>query len=287
MRRTGPRTILAALALAAALVTTAAADEAPPKPVTPETTPPAQAAAAPEKAAEKPATPERADTPPVTAPSLAALPASPPGGRNLYLPVIQREAKQRGLPPEVADAVARVESAYEPSAIGAAGERGLMQVMPPTATMLGFKGNAAELADPETNIRYGVEYLAGAWKLANGDLCRALMKYRAGHNEERMSPLSIEYCRRARMHLAAIGSPLADGALPAPNFFPGAAGTARSAGAPPVRPGPPRRVAGRLRRTAPVRTASAGAKIWAAHMDRIRAIEARLPWKRGGIMSPG
>jgi hypothetical protein len=119
VRRTGPRTILAALALAAALVTTAAADEAPPKPVTPETTPPAQAAAAPEKAAEKPATPERADTPPVTAPSLAALPASTPGGRNLYLPVIQREAKQRGLPPEVADAVARVESAYEPSAIGA------------------------------------------------------------------------------------------------------------------------------------------------------------------------
>jgi hypothetical protein len=102
-----------------------------------------------------------------------------------------------------------------------------------------------------------------------------------------MSPLSVEYCRRARMHLAAIGSPLADGTLPAPNFFPGATGAARSAVAPPVRPGPPRRLAGRLKRAAPVRTASAGTKIWAAHMDRIRAIEARLPWKRGGIMSPG
>jgi hypothetical protein len=27
--------------------------------------------------------------------------------------------------------------------------------------------------------RYGVSYLAEAWKLANGNLCRALMKYRA------------------------------------------------------------------------------------------------------------
>src|SRR4029453_10151459 len=40
------------------------------------------------------------------------------------------------------------------------------------------------------------------------------MKYRAGWGEERMSPLSVEYCRRARSHLAAIGSPLADKAQP-------------------------------------------------------------------------
>src|SRR5215207_9904448 len=68
--------------------------------------------------------------------------------------------------------------------------------------------------DSETNVRLGVAYLARAWQLANGDVCRALMKYRAGWGEERMTPLSVEYCRRARGHLAAIGSPLADGALP-------------------------------------------------------------------------
>ena len=45
-------------------------------------------------------------------------------------------------------------------------------------------------------------------------MCRALMKYRAGHGEERMSPLSAEYCRRARGYLAAIGSPLVQGAVP-------------------------------------------------------------------------
>jgi hypothetical protein len=37
------------------------------------------------------------------------------------------------------------------------------------------------------------------------------MKYRAGHGEERMTPLSVEYCRRVRAHLAAIGSPIVAG----------------------------------------------------------------------------
>lgn len=40
------------------------------------------------------------------------------------------------------------------------------------------------------------------------------MKYRAGHGEERFTVRSVEYCRRARNHLAAIGSPLASAALP-------------------------------------------------------------------------
>jgi ABC-type uncharacterized transport system substrate-binding protein len=30
------------------------------------------------------------------------------------------------------------------------------------------------------------------------------MKYRAGHGEEQMTPLSVEYCRRAREHLAQV-----------------------------------------------------------------------------------
>lgn len=214
-------------------------------------------------------------------PALIGLP-TPGSARKLYLPLIEREAKLRGLPVDVADAVARVESGYDPGVVGGAGERGLMQVMPPTASMLGFKGSAAELAEPATNIRYGVAYLADAWRLANGDLCRTLMKYRAGHNEERMSPLSVEYCRRARGHLAAIGSPLAAGALPSADFFPG--GAMASVGGEP-RLGRVRRIAGRLRRVGPIRTASVSRRFWAGHMARIRAIEARLPWKRGGIMT--
>lgn len=125
--------------------------------------------------------------------------------RSLYFDIIKREATARGLPADIADAVVRIESGYDPSAVGAVGEVGLMQVRPATAAMLGFQGSNAELAEPEMNIRYGVAYLAKAWRLAEGDLCRALMKYRAGHGEETMTPLSVEYCRRAKVHLAALG----------------------------------------------------------------------------------
>src|SRR5215203_1438460 len=145
---------------------------------------------------------------------LIGMPQTYTAARSRYLALITSEAEQRGLPAALADAVAQVESRYSPNAVGSLGEVGLMQIRPRTAALLGYKGEAAGLAEPETNVRLGVAYLARAWQLANGDVCRALMKYRAGWGEERMSPLSVEYCRRARSHLAAIGSPLADEAQP-------------------------------------------------------------------------
>jgi Transglycosylase SLT domain len=119
-----------------------------------------------------------------------------------------QEAAAHGVPPALVDAVVRIESRYDPAAVGSVGEVGLMQVRPKTAALLGFRGSPAELAEPQTNLRYGVAYLAKAWRLAGGDLCRALMKYRAGHGSETMSALSIEYCRRARLHLVAAGTEL-------------------------------------------------------------------------------
>ncbi|WP_114184782.1 lytic transglycosylase domain-containing protein [Microvirga aerophila] len=136
-------------------------------------------------------------------------------GRRAHLDTIRREAEQAGLPAEIADAVAQVESAYNPRAVGGVGEVGLMQIRPTTAAMLGYRGTLNGLFEPETNIRYGVMYLARSWKLADGNLCRTLMKYRAGHGEERMTQLSVEYCQRVRSHLATIGSPLGAGAVPA------------------------------------------------------------------------
>ena len=218
---------------------------------------------------------------------LAGLPGPLPKGRELYLPIVAEQARQQGLPLDVADAVIRVESAYNPNAIGGVNERGLMQILPTTATLLGFTGPIEGLAEPATNIRLGVRYLAGAWRLAGGDLCRALMKYRAGHNEQRMSALSVEYCRRAKVHLASIGSPLAAGPLPAAEFgfapAPALGQTFAAVGG----GGQVRRVGGRLRRIMPVRSAATSRKFWVAHMSRVKAIEARLPWKRGGIMAGG
>ena len=121
-----------------------------------------------------------------------------------------------------------VESGYNPDAIGGSGEIGLMQIMPSTARMLGFVGSNAELALPETNIHYGVLYLAQAWRLAGGDLCTATMKYRAGHGETRFSYLSVNYCLAVRVKLAARGFAVT-GEIPTPTF--GAPGSAVSSGA--------------------------------------------------------
>lgn len=137
--------------------------------------------------------------------------------RGGYRTLIESEAKREGLAPEIAEAVMAVESGYNPAAIGGVGEIGLMQILPATARMLGFVGSNAELAAPATNIRYGVTYLAQAWRRAGGDLCTAVMKYRAGHGETRFSYLSVDYCRKVRAKLAARGFAVT-GVLPMPTF---------------------------------------------------------------------
>ena len=138
-------------------------------------------------------------------------------GRAEYRGLVEREALAFGLPPALLDAVMAVESRYNSAAVGLDGEVGLMQVMLPTARMLGFTGTPAELAAPAVNVHYGAQYLAGAWRRAGGDLCTATMKYRAGHGETRFSFLSVDYCVRVRAHLAANGVPVT-GTVPQPVF---------------------------------------------------------------------
>jgi hypothetical protein len=220
--------------------------------------------------------------PPPPVEGLVAFPQPYAKGRAVHLRLITREAEQQGLPPAVADAVAHVESAYNPGAVGGVGEIGLMQILPTTASMLGYRGPITGLFEPETNVRYSVAYLAGAWRLANGDLCRALMKYRAGHGEERMTPLSVEYCRRARSYLAGIGSPLGAGALPSADSTPFRAVAGR-------RPSNLRVAALGSPKLSEAQTAALvvarerdrvrkakSRQLWAAHAARLQAIEAKL-----------
>jgi Transglycosylase SLT domain len=193
-----------------------------------------------------------------------ALEAKEPDASKTYRALIKREAEKNGLPPDIADAVAAIESGYDPDAIGGVGEIGLMQVRPGTAAMLGFKGELAELARPDVNIHYGVTYLGEAWRLANGDLCRALMKYRAGHGAEIMTALSMTYCGRARAHLVAAGSPFA-AAISVPFAF-----------------NPALPVAPVAKRGPRIRTAAVSRAFWAAHDARVKAIVKRLEtkWRR-------
>src|SRR5829696_5228533 len=115
-----------------------------------------------------------------------------------------------------------------------------------------------------------------------GDLCRALMKYRPGHGEERFSERSAEYCRRARAHLASIGSPLATAPVPSVNFVPSLAsapGQVRvRVPAPSLASGPGRvRVAGRSARVANAAIRRAQSRqLWAAHDARMKAILSKV-----------
>jgi len=132
--------------------------------------------------------------------------------RAAYLPLIKAAAAREGVPAALADAVAVVETGYNADAVGSSGEIGLMQILPTTARLEGFRGENADLFLAETNVRFAVAYLGRAWAMSGGDVCTALMKYRAGLGETVMSPLSVSYCARARYWLASQGSNLAGAA---------------------------------------------------------------------------
>ena len=189
--------------------------------------------------------------------------------------MVEQEVRKTGLPADIADAVVQVESNYNPSVVGGVGEIGLMQIRPQTAAMLGFRGSIADLAKPEVNIHYGVTYLSKAWRLANGDLCRTLMKYRAGHGENVMTQRSVNYCNRARNHLATLGSPLATGAATPPAIIPA---SVLANNQPKSLLISPKDVYAQYRQGTP----AASRAFWAAHEARIRAVRARIEarWHR-------
>ncbi len=162
-----------------------------------------------------------------------------------------------------------------------------MQVRPSTADMLGFRGSLEQLADPATNIRLGVKYLAGAWQATGGRLCDTLMKYRAGYGENSMSLRSVIYCRRARDYLASIGSPLAIGPgaqIPAitPAMLAADAVLSRSSDiSAPLFLTPAEVI--RLRHGQ--RTAEDSRHFWIAEKAYVRALRSRLEFERQALRS--
>ena len=100
-------------------------------------------------------------------------------------------------------AVLRVESEWNQRLTGSADEIGLMQLQYETAREIGYSGTKAALYDPDTNIQWGVKYLAGAYKLAGGDLCQTSLKYLAGHEISKMTAAARSYCSQVRSYMAA------------------------------------------------------------------------------------
>lgn len=61
---------------------------------------------------------------------------------------------------------------------------GLMQILPDTARSMGHRGPASELLDADTNLKYAVKYLRGAWLVSGGDRDKAVMWYARGYYYE-------------------------------------------------------------------------------------------------------
>lgn len=114
---------------------------------------------------------------------------------------ISRYAETYGVPVALADAVIRVESNFRVHARGRAGEIGLMQIKPATARLMGYTGSAKGLYNPETNIKYGMKYLARAYRLGGGSTCRTALKYNAGHAATRMTGATSAYCGKIKRHI--------------------------------------------------------------------------------------
>jgi len=117
--------------------------------------------------------------------------------------LVNRQAREAQLPPEFVRAVVRVESEWDQELTGLAGEIGLMQIMPATARYMGFVDSNEALYVPETNIRWGIRYLAEAYRLASGDLCQTVLKYNAGHGATKMTGAAEKYCTRVRGFMAS------------------------------------------------------------------------------------
>ncbi len=110
-----------------------------------------------------------------------ALPQAALAGEADYAEMVAAHARANGVPEALVHRVILRESRYQPTLIGHGGTIGLMQIKLATARGLGYTGDAAGLRDPETNLTYGVKYLAGAYHAANGDHARAIRYFAGGY----------------------------------------------------------------------------------------------------------
>lgn len=104
-------------------------------------------------------------------------PAAPRGHVDM---LIAKYAALYEVPENFVRRVVNRESTFNPMAYNK-GHWGLMQIKHATARGMGYEGPANGLLDAETNLKYAVKYLRGAWLVADGNEDRADRLYQTGY----------------------------------------------------------------------------------------------------------
>jgi soluble lytic murein transglycosylase-like protein len=155
--------------------------------------------------------------------AMAALLVSPSAvaqSRAQYESMVASHARANNVPEALVHRVIVRESKYHPNLVGRGGTIGLMQIKLPTARGLGYTGDAAGLRDPDTNLAWGIKYLAGAYRAANGDHGRAMRYYASGYyyaakRQRPEKPLQIAPVLASDAPPKIVGAPTARAKTPA------------------------------------------------------------------------
>ena len=94
--------------------------------------------------------------------------------------LISKYSVAYAVPESLVRRVVQRESRFNPTARNGP-YWGLMQMLPATARGMGHDGSAKDLLDAETNLKYGVKYLAGAYKVADYNPDQAVRLYSRGY----------------------------------------------------------------------------------------------------------
>jgi soluble lytic murein transglycosylase-like protein len=99
-----------------------------------------------------------------------------PQSQEPFGELIRAAAERYKVDADLITSVIAAESNFDPKAISRRNARGLMQLLPSTATRLGVKN----IFDPQENIDAGTHYLGDLLQLYKNDLALALAAYNAG-----------------------------------------------------------------------------------------------------------
>jgi soluble lytic murein transglycosylase-like protein len=114
------------------------------------------------------------------APIVPAADAAQVTPRPALDPLIAKYSAHYAVPERLVRRVIVRESRYNPAARNGP-YYGLMQISHATAGTMGYRGNAGGLLDADTNLRYAVKYLAGAYMVARGNEDQAVRFYARGY----------------------------------------------------------------------------------------------------------